>query len=249
MMAECRPVEAPEFALRSADDHAAGRVGEAVELTISPSASRNASSILSSVVVISARSRLGFFLRRAEVRSWRQRALRGRPAEGIKSPQSGGCGNQFVESRWPYLDGLVSLDGHVVGAGLGIRWTRAVVGARGRRATAIRAFATSEFERQALDLDPLSKEDCEVVGTEVEFARRNCDHDLSSHDLAFHMGISVVLAGSVMAVARNGFMRGEPFEPRVVIGVQTPLVVVDEHRCGDVHGVDEREAFSDATLL
>jgi hypothetical protein len=51
MMAECRPVEAPEFALRSADDHAAGRVGEAVELTISPSASRNASSILSSVVV------------------------------------------------------------------------------------------------------------------------------------------------------------------------------------------------------
>ena len=83
----------------------------------------------------------------------RQAALRGRPAEGVKSPQSGGCGNQFVESRWPYLDGLVLLDGHVVGAGLGIRWRRAVVGARGRRATAIRAFATSEFERQALDLD------------------------------------------------------------------------------------------------
>jgi hypothetical protein len=62
MMAECRPVKAPEFPLRSVDDHAAGRVGEAVELTISPSASRNASSILSSVVVISARSRLGFFL-------------------------------------------------------------------------------------------------------------------------------------------------------------------------------------------
>src|SRR5580692_790336 len=63
----------------------------------------------------------------------RQAALRGRPAEGIKSPQSGGCGNQFVEFRWPYLDGLVSLDGHVVGAGLGIRWRRAVVGARGRK--------------------------------------------------------------------------------------------------------------------
>ena len=152
MMAECRPVEAPEFALRSADDHAAGRVGEAVELTISPSASRNASSILSSVVVISARSRLGFFLRRAEVRSWRQAALRGRPAEGIKSPQSGGCGNQFVESRWPYLDGLVSLDGHVVGAGLGIRWRR----------RCWRTWSSSDgnprfrdirIQRQALDLD------------------------------------------------------------------------------------------------
>jgi hypothetical protein len=82
MMAECRPVEAPEFALRSADDHAAGRVGEAVELTISPSASRSASSILSSVVVISARSRLGFFLRRAEVRSWRQAAYEVDPPKG-----------------------------------------------------------------------------------------------------------------------------------------------------------------------
>jgi hypothetical protein len=152
MMAECRPVEAPEFALRSADDHAAGRVGEAVELTISPSASRNASSILSSVVVISARSRLGFFLRRAEVRSWRQAALRGRPAEGIKSPQSGGCGNQFVDSRWPYLDGLVSLDGHVVGAGLGIldksRCWRTWSSSDGNP-----RFRDIRIQRQALDLD------------------------------------------------------------------------------------------------
>jgi hypothetical protein len=30
---------------------------------------------------------------------------------------------------------------------------KSIVGARGRRVTAIRAFATSEFERQALDLD------------------------------------------------------------------------------------------------
>jgi hypothetical protein len=58
--------------------------------------------------------------------------------------------------------------------------------------------------------------------TEVKFARGNCDHDLSPHDLAFHMRISVVRAGSVMAVARNGFVRSEPFEPRVVIGVQPP---------------------------
>jgi hypothetical protein len=87
-----------------------------------------------------------------------------------------------------------------------------------------------------------------LPGTEVEFARRNCDHDLSSHDLAFHMGISVVLASSVMTVTRNGLMRREPFEPGVVIGVQPPLVVVDEHRCGDVHGVDERETVSNAAL-
>lgn len=32
-----------------------------------------------------------------------------------------------------------------------------------------------------------------------------------------------------MAVARNGLMRREPSAPRVVIGVQPPLVIVDEH--------------------
>src|ERR1700722_17444062 len=63
----------------------------------------------------------------SNVRSWRQAALRGRPAEEIKSPQGGGCGKQFVESRWPYLDGLVSLGGPVDGAWLGIGWTRALL--------------------------------------------------------------------------------------------------------------------------
>ena len=36
---------------------------------------------------------------------------------------------------------------------------------------------------------------------EVEFTRRNRDHNLPPHDLAFHMGIGIVLAVSVMAVA------------------------------------------------
>ena len=46
----------------------------------------------------------------------------------------------------------------------------------------------------------------------------------------FLMGINVVLAGSVMAVTRNGFMPGEPFEPRVVIGVQTSSSLVNMMR-------------------
>src|SRR5208337_1546293 len=55
---------------------------------------------------------------------------------------------------------------------------------------------------------------------EVEFSRRNRDHDLPPHDLPFHMGIGVVLASSVVAVARNRLVRRKPFEPVVVIGVQ-----------------------------
>jgi hypothetical protein len=31
--------------------------------------------------------------------------------------------------------------------------------------------------------------------------RRNCDHDLPPHVLAFHVGVGVVLAGSAMVVA------------------------------------------------
>jgi hypothetical protein len=61
-----------------------------------------------------------------------------------------------------------------------------------------------------------------LPGTKVEFACGNCGYDLPPHDLAFHVGVSVVLARSVMAVARNGLMWREPFEPRVVIGVQPP---------------------------
>jgi hypothetical protein len=75
------------------------------------------------------------------------------PPKGSSRRKAAVAEISWWNSRWPYLDGLVSLDGHVVVAGLGIRWRKAVVGARGRRATAIRGFATSEFERQALDLD------------------------------------------------------------------------------------------------
>ena len=37
--------------------------------------------------------------------------------------------------------------------------------------------------------------------TEVEFTRRDRDHNLPPHNLAFHMGIGIVLAGLVVTVA------------------------------------------------
>jgi hypothetical protein len=37
--------------------------------------------------------------------------------------------------------------------------------------------------------------------TEVEFTRRDRDHNLPPHNLAFHMGIGIVLAGSVVTIA------------------------------------------------
>lgn len=63
------------------------------------------------------------------------------------------------------------------------------------------------------------------------------------------MSIGVVLAGPVVAVARNRLVRREPFEPDGVIGVQPAFVVVDEDGCGDVHGVDQRKTLLNAALL
>jgi hypothetical protein len=79
--------------------------------------------------------------------------------------------------------------------------------------------------------------------TKVEFTRRDCDYNLPPHDLALHMGIGIVLAGSVVTVARDWLMRCQPFQPSFVVGVQSPLIIVDKNGCGNVHGIDERYAL------
>src|SRR5215471_21576428 len=52
--------------------------------------------------------------------------------------------------------------------------------------------------------------------TEVEFTRRDRDHNLPPHNLAFHMGVGIVLPGSVVTIARNRLMRCQPFQPNFV---------------------------------
>ena len=85
-------------------------------------------------------------------------------------------------------------------------------------------------------------------GSEVELAARDGDDDLAAHDLTLEVGIAVVLAGQVVAVGRERFVRGELFEPALVVGVQARLVVVDEDAGGDVHGVDQAQALAHAAL-
>jgi hypothetical protein len=46
----------------------------------------------------------------------------------------------------------------------------------------------------------------------------------------------------------GGFVRGELFQPGFVIVMQPAFIVVDEHRGGDVHGVDQNQAFAHAAL-
>ena len=101
------------------------------------------------------------------------------------------------------------------------------------------AFAAAAVKFAVEDLLP---------GTEVQFAFGDGDDDFAAHDLAFHVGVGVVLAGAVVAVLGGWRVRREFFQPDIVVVEQTVLGVVDEDRGGDVHGVDEAKAFRDAAF-
>jgi hypothetical protein len=52
-----------------------------------------------------------------------------------------------------------------------------------------------------------------------------------------------------MSVAADGLVRCKRFQPFVEVPVKPTLVVVDEHRRRDVHGVDQGEPFLNAALM
>ena len=61
------------------------------------------------------------------------------------------------------------------------------------------------------------------------------------------MGVAVVLAGPVVMVALGARVeRRELLEPALVVLVQPGLVIVDEHRRGDVHGVNQTKTLGNA---
>jgi hypothetical protein len=88
--------------------------------------------------------------------------------------------------------------------------------------------ASGAGRRDSQDLLPRPK---------VESPVRDCHHHLAAHHLSFQVGVAVVLAGAVVAIAADRLVRCQLFQPLLVIGVQAPLVVVDEHAGGDMHGV------------
>ena len=60
------------------------------------------------------------------------------------------------------------------------------------------------------------------------------DDDLAAHHLPFEVRVAVVLAGAVVTVTADRFVRGQVLEPRFVVGVQTGFIIVDEDRCSYV---------------
>src|SRR5713226_6402015 len=65
--------------------------------------------------------------------------------------------------------------------------------------------------------------------SEIELAVRDGHDHFTAHDLPFVMRVAVVFAGAVVVIAlRRRVIRREPFEPALVVLVQSRLVVVDE---------------------
>jgi hypothetical protein len=68
-----------------------------------------------------------------------------------------------------------------------------------------------------------------LPGAKIETSVDHGDNHFAAHDLTFHMSVSVVFAGVIVPALTDGRVGGQPFQPLFIVGVQTPLVVVDEH--------------------
>src|SRR6516165_12444489 len=61
------------------------------------------------------------------------------------------------------------------------------------------------------------------------------------------MSIGVIFC-LVMFVLRMRFLRREFLQPFLDIAVESGFVIINEHACSDVHGVDEEQAFFNSAL-
>src|SRR5262245_21100602 len=84
--------------------------------------------------------------------------------------------------------------------------------------------------------------------TEIELAASDGHNHLAPHHLSLYVRIGIVFAGVIVAVLLDRFVRREFFEPYRVVMVQSRFVIVDEHRRGNMHGVDQCQSFFDAAL-
>ena len=87
-----------------------------------------------------------------------------------------------------------------------------------------------------------------LPGTEVQLTAGDRDDYLTAHDLPLQMGVSVVLAGAVVAIMADGLVRSQPLQPILIVLMEATFIIVDEHRSGYVHSVDECESLHDIAL-
>lgn len=83
----------------------------------------------------------------------------------------------------------------------------------------------------------------------VQFAFADRDDDFAAHDLTLEVGVSIVFASAIVAISGRRLVRREFFQPDLVIVMESRFIVINKHRAGDVHGVDETKPFGHAALV
>ena len=64
-----------------------------------------------------------------------------------------------------------------------------------------------------------------LPGAEIEFTPGDGHHHLPAHDLAFQVGVAVVLPGPIMEILTDRFVGGQFFQPLVIIDEQYDQLV------------------------
>ena len=82
---------------------------------------------------------------------------------------------------------------------------------------------------------------------EIELSAGDRHDDFTAHKRTLEVSVGVVL-GTVVFVLRVRLLGREFLQPFLVVAVQAALVVVDEHRRRDMHGVDQHQPFLDFAL-
>jgi len=101
------------------------------------------------------------------------------------------------------------------------------------------ALAPPAIEFAVKDLLPRAK---------VQLAIRDGDDHFAPHDLTFEVGIAVIFACTVVAIAAERLVRSKPFQPFLVILVKARFIIVDENRGRNVHGIYQDKPLTNATF-
>ncbi len=101
------------------------------------------------------------------------------------------------------------------------------------------SFSTTSIELAIKNLLP---------GPKVESTVGDGHDHFTAHHLAFEVGVTIVLAGLIVAVATEGSVGRKIFKPAPEILMESPLVIIDEDGGRDVHGIDEAESLLDAAV-
>jgi hypothetical protein len=83
---------------------------------------------------------------------------------------------------------------------------------------------------------------------EIEFAFGDRDDDFAAHDLTFEMRVGVVFAGAIVSISRGWRVWRQLFQPLFVVVMESWFIVIDEHRSGDMHGIDQTKNFGYGAL-